>query len=80
MTASSTAAPAVGSGKLVEVKLSGAWDRACAGEWLPVTFDVHRPTTDPRPVWLHKVATTDSEIHLNTDLLQPGVEIRPGER
>src|SRR5262249_4960110 len=80
MTASSTAAPGAELEKVVEVKLSGAWDRACAGEWLPVTFDLYRPATEQQPVWLHKVATADHEIRLNTDLLQPGVEIRPGER
>jgi hypothetical protein len=66
--------------KAVEVKLSAAWDHAYAGEWLPVTFDLLRPAGDPCPVRLDRLTCADDDVQLDVDLLQPGVEIRPGER
>ena len=82
MTPSSTLAPPSGpaeSGQLVHVKLSGAWERACAGEWLPVIFELTHRAADGRAVRLQKLVSNDGEVQLHTDLLQPGVELRPGE-
>jgi hypothetical protein len=81
MTVSSTqgAAPPAGPPKLVEVKLSAAWDRAYAGVRLPVTFDLSRPAPDPRALRLQRITSDDTEVQLDADLLQPEVEIRPGE-
>jgi hypothetical protein len=75
-----SAPPVPEAAKLLDVKVSAAWDRAYAGEPLPVTFELYRPTTDPRPVRLHNLTSSDPDLHLDVDLLQQGVEIRPGER
>ncbi len=65
--------------KLLDVKLSAAWDRAYAGEWFPLTFELFRSTNDSSPVRLHNLTCADPDVHLDIDLLQQGVTIRPGE-
>jgi hypothetical protein len=64
---------------LLDVKLSADWDRAYAGEWFPLTFELFRSTHDSSPVRLHNLTCADPDVHLDIDLLQQGVTIRPGE-
>jgi len=64
---------------LLTVKLSADWDRAYAGEWFPLTFELFRSTDHSFPVRLHNLTCADPDVHLDIDLLQQGVTIRPGE-
>ncbi|MCE9534014.1 MAG: hypothetical protein K8T89_23260 [Planctomycetes bacterium] len=64
----------------LNVKLTADWQKAYAGESLLVTFDLTRPTSDDPPVRLLTVRSNDLDVCLDTDMMQEGVEIRPGER
>jgi hypothetical protein len=65
---------------VLTVNLTADWQKAYAGERLPVTFELTRPTSDGPPVRLHNLFSSDPDLHLDTDMMQHGVEIRPGER
>jgi hypothetical protein len=71
--------PGLSANRGLTIKPSGTWDQAFAGQWLPITFDMVRSTEDARPLQLENITSEDHEISLDIDLLQPRLEIRPGE-
>ena len=70
-------APATTPG--MAIKLSAPWERVCAGEWLPLVVDMQRNSDGTAFLQLESVTSEDPNIQLNTDLIQPRLEIRPGE-
>src|SRR5215203_518773 len=64
---------------LVEIHVTVPRDLVLAGEWVPLSLTIRRPSSQASPVRIRNVSSTDRDVQIDLDLLDREMEVRPGE-
>jgi len=64
---------------IIAIKLTAPWERAYAGEWLPMVIEMQRPADSADTLFFESMKCEDPNVQIDTDLVQSRLELRPAE-